>query len=406
MMSILMKTKPAWRSRRWFMLVFTGLLQTACGEEDSVSAPTSARPLENGELAAHSSREPVSSVRWFRTAGELLQSHLAESPPPNASRIHTYLSLAQYRAVLTARERQSEVNQDPTPSLAGAAAGASETVLKQFYPLDSALVDAELADQRAGYRGRPSQRQEFNRGVAIGRKIGAEVLAFAATDNFGVTPVPDPPTGPGKWVSNGTPIVAGGLGARPFFLKSGDEINSDPPVAFGSKQFQAALAEVRAIADARTPEQVAIVERWRPFSGAVWNRIAVDLIEKHHRGELQAVRIFAYGNIAAWDAIISCFDTKFTYWLIRPTQVDPDITVATPVPNHPSYPSSSSCETGAWQAVLVDAFPSEERFVNATAKEASLSRLIAGLHYRFDCEAGLKLGRKAGRLALRRGIGD
>ena len=132
--------------------------------------------------------------------------------------------------------------------------------------------------------------------------------------------------------------------------------------------------------------------------------IPADLIEAHHRSELQATRIFAYGNLAAWDAIISCFDTKFTYWLIRPTQVDPDITVATPVPNHPSYPSSSSCETGAWQAVLADAFPSEERFVNATAREASLSRLFAGLHYRFDCEAGLKLGRRAGRLALRRVI--
>ena len=127
-------------------------------------------------------------------------------------------------------------------------------------------------------------------------------------------------------------------------------------------------------------------------------------MDRHYRGELEAARIFAYGNVAAFEAITGCFHTKYTYWFIRPTQADPSITLATALPNHPSYPSAHSCQSGAWQAILLDAFPSERRRINEMANEASFSRVVGGLHYTFDGNAGLELGRKAGRLALERGI--
>jgi len=38
--------------------------------------------------------------------------------------------------------------------------------------------------------------------------------------------------------------------------------------------------------------------------------------------------------------------------------------------------------------------------MDAMAQEASLSRLYAGIHYRFDFETGLELGRRAAELAL------
>jgi hypothetical protein len=38
------------------------------------------------------------------------------------------------------------------------------------------------------------------------------------------------------------------------------------------------------------------------------------------------------------------------------------------------------------------------------ANEASFSRVVGGPHYTFDGDASLELGRKAGRLALKRGI--
>ena len=155
----------------------------------------------------------------------------------------------------------------------------------------------------------------------------------------------------------------------------------------------------------RTPEQVAIVQKWVPFSGVVFNGIATDLIDRYRRSELEAAAILAYSNAAAFDAIVACVDTKFTYWFIRPSQADPSITLATGLPNHPSYPSAHSCETGAWPGILTIALPRERASLDATAQEASLSRVYGGLHYRFDGEAGLAIGRRAALLAiLRRGI--
>jgi hypothetical protein len=74
---------------------------------------------------------------------------------------------------------------------------------------------------------------------------------------------------------------------------------------------------------------------------------------KYRRNELDAARILAYANTAAYDAIIACFYTKFHYWFIRPSQADAAITTPVGLPNHPSYPSAHSCETGAFQGVLV-----------------------------------------------------
>ena len=395
-------------SQRLATLLVVAALGTGCGEETSAPGPTATVDRsEEGHTAARSSAEAGSTVRWNRKAVEIFRSRLIPgSPPPAAGRIHAYLSLAQYRAVLAAREQRHQMLPDSRPSLAGAAAGAAVVVLSQFYPLDVPIIEAELAAQRAEYEGMPVRGKAFETGEVLGREVGAAVLTQAATDNYGLAPLPAQPTGPGFWVSSGAPTVKGGFGARPFFLRSGSEINAPPPPAFGSAEYLAGLAEVRAFSDGRTPEQVAITQKWVPFSGVLFNGVATDLIEQHHVGEVRAARILAYANMAAFDAIIGCFDTKFTHWFIRPTQADPGITLATGLPNHPSYPSAHSCETGAWQAVLSDAFPSKVKSVNAIAREASLSRIVGGLHYRFDGEAGLRLGRSAGRLALRRGLDE
>jgi hypothetical protein len=320
----------------------------------------------------------------------------------NAGRVNAYVSLAQYRAALAADQAKDGRSQ---PSLASAVAGASVVVLKQFYTLDAASIDAELAAQRAEAPVGNEHNKDFDAGEIIGRDIGAAVLALAATDNFGATSPGTPPVGPGLWISSGAPIVRGGLGARPFFLTSGSELRLPPPPAYGSADFLAALAEVRSLSDARTADQIAITQAWVPFSGVVFNGVATDLIDRYRRSELEAARIVAYANAAAFDAIIACFDTKFAYWFIRPTQADPGITLATGLPNHPSYPSAHSCESGAFEGILADAFPAERARLDSIAREASMSRVLGGLHYRFDGDGGLAIGRAAARLALeRRGL--
>ena len=370
------------------------------GAAACVDAPTTAtRPVARPTASASATDDshPISSVRWNRKAMALTRLRGNSPARPNA-----YLSIAQYRAVLAAQDAR---HGHERPSLAGAVAGASVVLLKQFYPLDAAGIDAELEQQRFESALGREHNKDFEAGEVIGRAVGAAVLAFAATDNSGLTLPGAPPVGPGFWTSSGAPLIRGQYGTRPFFLTSGSELRLPPPPAFGSPTFLAALAEVRTLSDNRTAAQIAISVKWIPNSGPLFNDIATALITRYHRSEQDAARILAYGNAAAFDALIACFDSKFTYWYIRPTQADPAITTAVPLPNHPSYPSGHSCETGAWEAVLADAFPSERAMLAATAAEASESRIHGGLHYRFDGAGGLLIGHNAARLALaRRGL--
>ena len=339
----------------------------------------------------------TSSVRWNQKAIALFRARGG-----NPGRALAYLSLAQYRAALAA---DSARHGQHRPSPAGAVAAASRVVLKQFYPLDAASIDADIAAQRNEAPFGSEHNRDFAAGESIGEAIAAAVLAFAASDNFGQTSPGIPPVGSGYWTSSGSPIVRGGLGARPFFLTSGSELRLPPPPAFGSTEFTSALAEVRAFSDGRDQDQIDNTLFWVPFSGPIFNGIATDLIDRYHRTEIEAARILAYANTAAFDAIIGCFDTKFAYWYIRPSQADPGITLAAGLPNHPSYPSAHSCETGAFQGVLADAFPAERDYLGRVAEEANMSRVIGGLHYRFDGDDGLSLGRATAQLALeRRGI--
>ena len=371
------------------------VLVTACAEPPTGASSSSASGLTARDNGAPETT--TSTVKWNRKAIALFRARGG-----NAGRVDAYVALAAYRAALRAAEAKQRAAQ---PSVAGAVAAASAVVLKQFYPLDVASIDGDLAAQRAAAPFGSEHNKDFAAGEAIGVEAGNAVLALAATDNFGATNPGSPPVGSGKWTSSGAPIVRGGLGARPFFLTSGSEIRLPPPPAFGSPEFLAALAEARAFSDSRTSAQIATTLYWVPFSAVVLNGVATDLIDKYHRSELEAARILAYANTAAFDAIIACFDTKFAYWFIRPTQADPGITLATGLPNHPSYPSAHSCETGAFQGVLTDAFPSEREYIGEVSQEASMSRIIGGLHYRFDGDGGLELGHNAALLALsRRGI--
>jgi membrane-associated phospholipid phosphatase len=199
-------------------------------------------------------------------------------------------------------------------------------------------------------------------------------------------------------------MARGGLGARPFFLASASEYRPGAPPAFGSAAFLAALDEVRTIASSRTQEQIAIANFWNlnqsPRSDAAMMQIARDLIVRYRRSDADAARIMFLASAAAFDAIIGCFDAKYFYWYVRPAQADPSIGTVFPTPPHPSYPSAHSCVSGAMTSVLAAEFPSEAAALASVAEEASLSRLYAGIHYRFDMVAGLQLGGSVARKAL------
>ena len=162
---------------------------------------------------------------------------------------------------------------------------------------------------------------------------------------------------------------------------------------------------MRRITDTRTAEQTTIAVSWNTSSGTftagALNLVADDVIREHGAPELDAARVLAFANAAAFDAQIACWDAKFAYWFIRPSQADPGIALAIALPNHPSYPSGHSCMTAALFGVLANAVPDQRARLDAMVDEAGMSRVYGGIHYRFDIDAGRDIGRAAAALALK-----
>jgi hypothetical protein len=197
-----------------------------------------------------------------------------------------------------------------------------------------------------------------------------------------------------------------GIGdARTWFLTSSDQFRPPPPPEFGSPEFVAALAEVRQISDTRTAEQDSIAKFWGMGAGTFtppgyWNLEASTLAVEHRMNERRATQLLALLNMVAMDAIIASHDAKYEYWLIRPSQADPAITLSLALPNFPAYPSNHATISAAMTEVLAKTFPREAERLRAAADEAALSRVLGGIHYNFDGTAGLALGRRIARWVM------
>ena len=377
--------RPGFTLRR---LVAVAVVVTACTE------PTASVTTEAPSYAAVKFWESGASVAWNLTARQLIVSR-AVNTPVGQSRIMTYLSVAQYNAVVAAENAKDGGDH---ASGAAAAGAASLVVLKSFFPLDHALLDSRLAAQEAAAGWPGNKNTDFDAGEAIGRAIGAQVVQYAATDNTNLTVPPANPGGPGNWT--GTNSIRGLYGARTFALTSGDQFRPGPPPAFGSQAFTDALDEVVAMTSGITPAQLALAQLWAVQGPAYLNSVATEMIVAHHRTEREAARAFALANMAGFDVLNACFDAKFAYWYIRPSQANPSIPLPIGLPNHPSYPSGHSCLTAAYATVLAREFPEESGYLEALTIEAGLSRNYAGLHYKFDCEDGQELGRNVANYVM------
>jgi membrane-associated phospholipid phosphatase len=374
-------------------LLVTTLATAACSESTTqVAAPA---------LTANDSVS--TSALWNQRAVALV---VARQPTSNGqaavSRVLTYLSVAQYRAVVAA---QLVAGGPKPPSISAAVGGASAAVLNSFFPLDIAATEAQLSADLAIPPSPSTSKEDVAAGAALGRSVASAAIAQAAGDNYLLVPAASAPAGPDKWVASSAAVVRSLHGARPFFLTSASQLRAPVPPAVGSTQFLTDLAEVRKIADTRTAAQIAIAVNWNtsngPFTAGSLNRIADDLIRDRHIGELEGARILAFANAAAFDAQIACWDSKFAYWYPRPTQRDAAITMAIALPNHPSYPSGHSCMTAAFMGVVSAAIPTEKARLDSMVDEAGMSRVYGGIHYRFDIDAGRDIGRSAAALALK-----
>jgi hypothetical protein len=316
-------------------------------------------------------------------------------PLPMTFNIYTVLSVAQYAAA-------NATSQDRSALSEAAVAAASAAVLTSLYQ-DSA-VRATIA--RELRRDVPSTSRAAA-GKRIGEDIARRVIAWAPVMTLAAPWSGTIPTGPGSWYSapRVPPIGIALATSRTWLLDSTSQFRPAAPPKFRSPEWESAMEEVRRVARERTAAQTEIAQRWNSGDPwAVWNDTASSVLRQYGASETQATRVLAVLNAAASDAVIACFEAKYFYWTIRPSQADTSLALADSVdlPNFPSYPSGHACSAGAFDAVLGHFFPRDRAKFTRIAEEQAMSRLYGGVHYRFDNDVGLDLGRTVARHAIER----
>ena len=390
--------------------VAIALAAVGCAEQGN--GPTAPAASSSAESRTRSDFPLTpSSIGWQGQARALVGAN--NLSPLAATRVYAALSVAQYRAVLSTHDSDND-GQLPANGIGpggraaleahrGAVAGASARVLSFLFPAAAASLEQRAMAEADATPG--AVHPEFTRGLALGRGVGDAMVERLRTDGFTTPWTGTVPTGPGMWIANGPPAGPTFGGVRPYLLNSGGQFRSPPPPAFGSPAFLADRAEIRALSDNRTPEQRASAVYWNFPTGSFtppgyWNLVATDYAAAYGLDERAATRAFALTNASMMDAMIGCWDAKYFYWTLRPSQADPGITLTFGLPNHPSYPSGHSCISAAAATVLAHLFPDRAAEVQAWVTEAGLSRMYAGIHYRFDITAGQNLGGAVAQWAI------
>lgn len=284
------------------------------------------------------------------------------------------------------------------PSEHAAAAGAASEVLAWLFPDRAEFFRGEaeaagLSRQLAGVHY-PS---DVDAGLALGRAIAARVIERGKADGTDAKWTGTVPTGPGKWIGT-NPIQPLAGTWKSWVLARPDELRPGPPPAYDSAQKAEELAEIKNLQ--RTPSMAGRAFFWEYGAGGLrgfqyWNDQGSEAILANGLASNppRAARVYAVESIAWYDTVIACWEAKYTYWAIRPSQLDPDVKPLFPPPNHPSYPAAHGCLSTAAATALERLFPQDADRFEGLAAEAAEARVWAGIHYRSDIVAGRALGR-------------
>jgi membrane-associated phospholipid phosphatase len=400
-------TRHAWRTPARIATALVALaLITACASDKS--GPTEVNARADAARSGVPFDVGLASPAWQEAARGFVSD--AKFSPLAAGHAYPLLGVAQYLAVQKAQAAISGGGRVRLESDRGAVAGASAVVLTALFPANTQAIHDLLTAQANAGPGQP--HPAFAAGEAIGRAVGADVVARIITDKFNVSIDPTPLKGDGYWTTNadGLAVIGGQMPGvtRWFPIARVDYFRPAAPPAFGSDEFIAARDTIRAITDTRTFVQDSIAKFWAlnagtPTAAGFWLARASDGIAKNGLSEREATHLYALMSATMFDAAISCWDAKLAYWLIRPWKADDKIKTILAVgrPNHPSYPSGHSCVSSSGAEVLATFFPDQREHLNAMVTEAGRSRMYAGIHYKFDCEIGQALGRSVAAFTIK-----
>ncbi len=327
-----------------------------------------------------------------------------------------------------------------------AAVQAAYATLIRLYPTQSNTFDeqraASLKEISRGWNAGSSE--SIAEGIKWGQRVADEIWAWRSHDGFADVPPPfKGGTAPGEWRPT-PPAFLPGLTPQlahvaPWVIESPSQFRPPAPPALDSAQYTADFNEIKVMgsssSSARSADETEYALFWNPGNPPdFWDPVATALAEKHHFSLLQTAHLLAHVNLAMSDAMIGCWDAKYTYVSWRPitaiqladtdgnpdTLADPTWTPLLATPPFPGYPSAHSCASAAATRVLShyfgentaitvtnDALPGEMRSFSsfsAALEEVINARVFGGIHFRTDCTAGQALGNAVGEYVIQHSL--
>lgn len=327
---------------------------------------------------------------------------------------------------------------DAEGSTSAAVAAAAYTVLAEFYPaqrpgptgLDQTYLTYVTSN---GLTGNP--------GLAVGESAGDQLAALRR-------PTPTLPantggTGVGEWRPTPPGNVTGQfefLGqTEPLTLLRPSQFRPQQPPPIVSMQYTRDYNEVKALGSAtstaRTALQTDMAHFWSENFVAQWNRALRSIAIARIDDLGDAARLFALANLAAADAAISCWESKFHFNYWRPitairegdndgnprTDGDPAWNSLINTPPYPDYSSGANNLTGAFTTTLELFFGTDNvsfsvtsnaalavqktrsftRFSQAAA-EVVEARILLGIHFRSADEVARTQGSRVAHWVFQR----
>jgi len=274
-------------------------------------------------------------------------------------------------------------------------------------------------------------------GLEYGESAALAILAARAGDGASQAQFPydGPNTDPGTWrlLPGQTALLAGWGSIQPFVIKSGDQFRAEAPPALDSELYTRDYNEIKELgrsnSTTRTALQSQIATFWRASPTAIWNPIALQALAARDFDISARARILALFYMAASDASVVCWDTKYYYNFWRPqsairngdldnnpaTEADPTWTPFIPTPPHPDYSSGHASNSSAMANILDYAFGSDPGMTisvtlsgitrqwstfGEAVNEVIDARVYSGIHYRNSDEVGARQGRQVAQFVI------
>ena len=366
-------------------------------------------------------------------------SALGASVPEQAMRTQirtTIAQLAMFDAVNAVLDGRYRPFASKPPSATGASAEAAAIraayiVARNEFPTKTAIIDDAYSASIAAVSASPEAIAD---GILVGEFAAFAVLAARVDDHrndpelVGYTPG----SGPGVWIPT-PPAFANPQNpflrfVTPFGYDDPARFRPHAPPALDSKTYAADYNESkdlgRATDTSRTAEESATALFWSPSATLLWSANVRSLASSMDL--LTAARFEAIGIAAVTNAMIACWDAKYSYMFWRPvtairagdtdgnskTEADAAWTPFITTPTHPEYPAAHTT-IGAGTLGFYTVWFKSDRFPLAFTGNAGAvryytsvaeihadegnARVWGGMHWRNSTEVGTALGSKVGK---------